>query len=64
MKKKQASITAQGIAFAQALESSKPEGERFCYDPLARRLINYRVLKLGGIVSMMEEFLDPDIRAG
>jgi O-methyltransferase involved in polyketide biosynthesis len=40
MKKKQASITAQGIAFARALESSKPEGERICYDPMARRLIS------------------------
>lgn len=40
MKKKQASITAQGIAFARALESAKPEDERICYDPLARRLIN------------------------
>jgi methyltransferase (TIGR00027 family) len=40
MKKKQASITAQGIAFARAFESAKPENERICYDPLARRLIN------------------------
>jgi len=40
MKKRQASVTAQGIAFVRALESAKPEGERICYDPLARRLIN------------------------
>ena len=40
IKKRQASITAQGIAFARALESSKPEGERICTDPLARRLIS------------------------
>jgi methyltransferase (TIGR00027 family) len=40
MKKKQASITAQGIAFARAFESAKPENGRICYDPLARRLIN------------------------
>jgi O-methyltransferase involved in polyketide biosynthesis len=40
MKKTQASITAQGIAFARALESSRPHGERVCYDPLARRLIS------------------------
>jgi O-methyltransferase involved in polyketide biosynthesis len=40
MKKTQTSITAQGIAFARALESSKPDGERVCYDPLARRLIS------------------------
>jgi methyltransferase (TIGR00027 family) len=40
MKKGQASVTAQGIAFIRALESSKPVGERICYDPLARCLIN------------------------
>jgi len=40
MKRKQASITAQGIAFARAFESSKPANERICYDPLARQLIN------------------------
>ena len=40
MKKRQASVTAQGIAFARALESSKPGGERICTDPLARRLIS------------------------
>jgi methyltransferase (TIGR00027 family) len=40
MKRTQASITAQGIAFVRALESSKPAGERICYDPLARQLIS------------------------
>jgi methyltransferase (TIGR00027 family) len=40
MKKRQASITAQGIASIRAIESSKPEGERICYDPLARQLAN------------------------
>jgi O-methyltransferase involved in polyketide biosynthesis len=40
MKKYQASITAEGIAFARALESSKPAGERICYDPLARHFIS------------------------
>ena len=39
MRKTQASTTAQGIAFARALESSKPDGERICCDPLARRLV-------------------------
>ena len=38
--KTRASTTAQGIAFARALESSKPAGERICYDPLARQLIS------------------------
>ena len=40
MKRTQASITAPGIAFVRALESSKPAGERICYDPLARQLIS------------------------
>ena len=40
MKKHQASMTAQGIAFVRAFESSKPEGERICNDPLARRLVS------------------------
>jgi methyltransferase (TIGR00027 family) len=39
-KKSHASITAPGVAFARALESSKPPGERICYDPLARPLIS------------------------
>ena len=49
MKKNQVSLTAQGIAFARAYESSKPEGERICFDPLARRLISpafYRLCRL------------------
>ena len=40
MKRTQASTTAQGIAFARALESSKPAEERICYDPLARQMIS------------------------
>jgi methyltransferase (TIGR00027 family) len=40
MKKTQASMTAQGIAIARVLESSKPAEERICYDPLARQLID------------------------
>jgi len=40
MKKSQASITSEGIAIARVLESSKPAGERICYDPLARKLIS------------------------
>ena len=40
MKKNQSSITAQGIAFARALESSRPVGERICYDPLARQMLS------------------------
>jgi methyltransferase (TIGR00027 family) len=37
MRRKQTSLTAAGIAVARAVESEKPEGERICYDPFARR---------------------------
>jgi methyltransferase (TIGR00027 family) len=40
MKRGQSSITAQGIAFARAKESQKPEGERICYDPYARQFVS------------------------
>lgn len=40
MKRRQSSITAEGIAFARAVESSKPAGERVCYDPLARYFVS------------------------
>ena len=37
MRKNQTSLTAAGIAIARAVEGEKPEGERICYDPYARR---------------------------
>ena len=40
MHKNQASLTAMGIAIVRALESEKPEGQRVCYDPYARRLVS------------------------
>lgn len=40
MKRNQTSLTAQGIAFARALESARPAGQRICYDPLARQMIS------------------------
>jgi methyltransferase (TIGR00027 family) len=39
VKKNQTSITAMGIAVLRAVESEKPEGERICYDPYARRFL-------------------------
>ncbi len=39
MRKNQASITAAGIAVLRAIESSKPQDERVCYDPYARQFI-------------------------
>ena len=39
MRKNQSSLTAAGIAIARGVESEKPEGERICYDPYARRFV-------------------------
>ncbi len=40
MKRNQSSLTAIGIAVNRAYESSKPPGERICYDPYARQFVN------------------------
>jgi methyltransferase (TIGR00027 family) len=40
MRKNQSSLTAAGIAIARGVESEKPEDERICYDPYARRFVN------------------------
>ncbi len=39
MKKNRPSTTAAGIALARAIESTKPAGERICYDPFARLFV-------------------------
>jgi methyltransferase (TIGR00027 family) len=39
MRKNQSSLTAAGIAIARGVESEKPEDERICYDPYARRFV-------------------------
>jgi methyltransferase (TIGR00027 family) len=39
MRKDQASLTAVGIAIARAVESEKPEPERICFDPYARKFV-------------------------
>ncbi len=39
MRRNQSSLTAAGIAIARGVESEKPEGERICYDPYARRFV-------------------------
>ncbi len=39
MKRNQSSVTAQGIALARTIESSKPASERICYDPFARYFV-------------------------
>lgn len=40
MKQNQSSSTAEGVALLRAIESSKPEVDRICYDIIARSLIN------------------------
>ncbi len=39
MRKNQSSLTAAGIAIARGVESEKPEDERICFDPYARRFV-------------------------
>lgn len=36
MKKRQSSVTAEGIALVRAMESERPANERICYDPYAK----------------------------
>ena len=38
--KEQSSTTAEGMALVRAIESSRPESRRICYDPIARSLVN------------------------
>jgi methyltransferase (TIGR00027 family) len=59
--KTQASVTAQGIAFLRVLESSKPAGERICYDPLARRLISPAFYLLGRLFISNAERKGPGV---
>lgn len=40
MNRKQSSTTAEGMALMRAIETSRPEGERICYDPIARSLVS------------------------
>jgi methyltransferase (TIGR00027 family) len=61
MKKTQASTTAQGIAFVRGLESSKPAGERICYDPLARQLISPAFFLLGRLFISHAERKGPGV---
>ena len=40
MKQQQSSTTAEGMALVRAIEASRPEDRRICYDPIARSLVN------------------------
>jgi len=61
MKKARASTTAQGIAFVRALESSKPDGEGICTDPLARQLISPAFYLLGRLFVNRAERKGPGV---
>ncbi|WP_204245386.1 hypothetical protein [Methanosarcina horonobensis] len=39
MRQKQSSTTAEGMALVRAIEASRPEGKRICYDPIARSMV-------------------------
>ena len=51
MKRSQSSITAEGIALVRAIESSKPECERICYDPYARYFVNPMLTFFGRVLA-------------
>jgi methyltransferase (TIGR00027 family) len=40
MQREEGSWTAEGVALFRALESIRPEGERRCYDPMAKEFLN------------------------
>ena len=61
MKKTQASISAQGIAIARALENSRPPAERICNDPFARRLISPSFYLLGKLFAGYGERKGPGV---
>ncbi len=61
MKKKLASLTAEGIAIARVLEAEKPEGERICNDPFARQLISPVFYWIGKIFANAEERKGPGV---
>jgi methyltransferase (TIGR00027 family) len=61
MKKSQSSVTAQGIAFIRAFESEKKDGERLCYDPLARKLIHPAFYLLGRLFADYGERRGPGV---
>jgi methyltransferase (TIGR00027 family) len=61
MKSTQTSITAQGIAFIRAYESSKLADQRICYDPLARKLISPTFYHLGQLFVYYAEKRGPGV---
>ena len=54
-------MTAQGIAIARVLESSKPAGERICFDPLAHQLISPFYYILGKLFAGYGERKGPGV---
>lgn len=61
MKSGRASVTAQGIAFLRAYETSKPPGERICNDPLARQLMSPFYYWIGRVFAPAAERQDPGV---
>lgn len=48
--KDSSSITAEGVALIRAIESRRPEGERICYDPCAKRFVRPWISAILGLV--------------
>jgi methyltransferase (TIGR00027 family) len=61
MKKRQSSMTSEGIAYARVLESEKPQDERICYDPYARQLMSPLFYWVGRLFAGYEERRGPGV---
>lgn len=63
MRKNQTSLTALGIAMCRALETDRPEAERICSDPYARRMLPGWFWWLGKFfhVTGYDEFRGPGV---
>lgn len=59
MKPSQTSTTARGIAAIRALESERPEGERICFDPFARRFTSRTYYLLSKVFAGYGEHVAP-----
>ena len=59
MQARQSSTSAQGIALARALETSKPAGVRVCSDPYARQFISPALYWLGKLFTGYGERVGP-----
>jgi methyltransferase (TIGR00027 family) len=66
VKRQKPSTTAEGMALVRAIEASRPEGERICYDPVAGSLVNGTKVALSKLViesGIYDRFFAPEMGA-